>query len=127
MSERRPIEIRIGMIQAMLGDAAAREAKEQAEARGEVPDDPVFTSGMAINKSDLPFYMQAAENLGGIEVEDLGGTFADGQKLSPTPRRYKRKYRETIVIRATREDGVRDLRAFWGEVDRLRDEAEKSS
>lgn len=112
MNERQPGWIRLGIIGAMLEEAVARKAEEEAIARGEQPRDPVFTNGMVIQKSDHSFYIQAAKNLGGTKVEDLGDTFASGRKLSPTPKWYKRKYgepSEAMVVRVNREDGVRDL------------------
>ena len=108
MSER-PRGVRIGIIQAMSEDAASRRAEEESIARGEQPRDPVFTSGMFIQGSGLPFFKQAADNLGGITVEVLEETPAK-QRL---PRWYKFKEDEAKV-RVTREDGVRDLRAFLG-------------
>ena len=74
--------------------------------------------------------MQGAEKLGGIQVEDLGDTFASGSKLWQPSLWDKLKYGkppEAMVVRVNREDGVRDLRGFWKEVDRLMAEAEKFS
>lgn len=113
-------EIRFRMIAAILEDKLNPERFDHDKDSSRF--DPVFTSGMFIQKSALSFFKQASENLGGITVEVLGETPAK-QRL---PRWYKFK-EDGATVRVTREDGVRDLQMFWEEVNRLKAEAEQTT
>ena len=75
--------------------------------------------GAFVDRSEVGFIKQAAENLGGIKVEELGDRLTDGMK--------NRDSQTKTGVKVAREDGEANLSAFWVEVRRLENESKKSS
>lgn len=77
----------------------------------------ISRTGSFFTKNMADVMKQAAANLGGIKVEELGDRLSDGTK-KPLP--------DFTGVRVTWEGENQTPRAFWEEVDRLEAESEKT-
>lgn len=76
---------------------------------------PDISQGLFFDKNKARLMSQAAKNLGGIKIEELGDTLPSGKSTSP----------QDTGLRVTRMDGETNLGPFWNEVRRLEDESKK--